>query len=133
MTFNFSNNKDLSQLSGMPQMNTTLNGWQVPLTIQKVIQGIVEGDKSETYITYTFKGVWQPLRAEELQSIPDMGIRSWEWIWIHAEAGSLNLETGDKVIFLNKRYKIMQVKDYSLNSFVEYMLVRDYEESLIYE
>ena len=134
MAFNFNNNgSGLSSLTAMPQMNTTLKGWEVPLTLQKIIQGIVDGDKTEIIKTYKFKGVWQPLRAEELQSIPDMGMRSWEWIWIHAEAGSLNLETGDKVIFLKKRFKVMQVKDYSLNSFVEYMLVRDYEVSPAYE
>lgn len=134
MAFNYSNNgSGLSSLTGMPQMNTTLRGWEVPLIIQKIIQGIVDGEKTETVKTYKFRGVWQPLRAEELQAIPDMGMRSWEWIWIHAEAGSLNLETGDKVKFLGKRFKIMQVKDYSLNSFVEYMLVRDYEDEPTYE
>lgn len=133
MSLNINWNSNLSSLTSMPQMNTTLQGWQVPLTLQKIIQGIVDGDKTESYQTYHFMGVWQPLRAEELQSIPDMGMRSWEWIWIHAEAGSLNLETGDKVKFLDKRFKVMQVKDYSLNSFVEYMLVRDYEENPTYE
>ena len=133
MTFNFTNNTNLSSMTNMPQMNTTLIGWQAPLTLQKVIQSISEGDKVETYQTFNFKGVWQPLKSEELQSIPDMGMRSWEWIWLHVEAGSLNLETGDKVVFLNKRFKVMQVKDYSLNSFVEYMLCRDYEENPVYE
>lgn len=114
--------------SGMPQMDTTLNGWQVSLTLQKVIQSIVDGEKVETIKTYNFKGVWQPLRDEQLQSKPE-SMRSWEWILIHAQAGSLNLMTGDKVIFNNKRYKVMNLKDYSLNAFIEYQLVRDYESS----
>ena len=71
-------------------------------------------------------GVWQPLRTEQLMSKPE-GQRSWEWVWIHAKSGELNLQTADKVIFNSKRYKVMGVKDYSLNGFVEYELVKDYQ------
>lgn len=124
---NFNKTKNLKSLSGMPQMSDTLNGWQVPLTLEQIFQDIVEGDKVETTKLISFQGVWQPLRDEELQFKPE-GQRSWEWIWIHAVSGSLNLETGDKVIFNQKRYKIMAVKDYSLNGFIEYQLVRDFEE-----
>ena len=130
--FNFNKTKNLKSLSGMPQMSDTLTGWQVPLTLEQVFQDIVEGDKVETTKFISFSGVWQPLRDEELQFKPE-GQRSWEWIWIHAVAGSLNLETEDKVIFNQKRYKIMAVKDYSLNGFIEYQLVRDFEEEPINE
>lgn len=129
---NFSKVKDLNSLSGMPQMSDTLTGWQVPLTLEQIFQEIVEGDKLETTKHISFQGVWQPLRDEELQFKPE-GLRSWEWIWIHAKSGSLNLETGDKVIFNQKRYKIMALKDYSLNGFIEYELVRDFEEEPIKE
>lgn len=33
----------------------------------------------------------------------------------------------------NKRYKVMSVKDYSLNGFIEYQLVRDFEENPVNE
>lgn len=120
-------NKNRSLKSGMPQMANTLNGWEVPLTLIKVRQEVIDGDavKKEEFIR--FLGVWQPLRDEELQFKPE-GQRSWEWIWIHAKSGTLNLQTQDKVIFNNKRYKVMNVKDYSLNGFIEYQLIRDYEE-----
>ena len=120
-------NKNRSLKSGMPNMANTLNGWEVPLTLIKVRQEVVDGDavKKEEFIR--FLGVWQPLRDEELQFKPE-GQRSWEWIWIHVKSGTLNLQTQDKVIFNNKRYKVMNVKDYSLNGFIEYQLIRDYEE-----
>lgn len=117
---------NLKALSGMPQMRTTLTGWEVPLVLVKVIQNIVEGDAVFTEQQINFMGCWQPLRDEELQFKPE-GQRSWEWIWIHAKSSELNLQTADKVIFNDKRYKVMSVKDYSLNGFVEYQLIRDYE------
>ena len=41
---NFQKVQNLKALSGMPQMGTTLTGWEVPLTLVKVIQDIVDGD-----------------------------------------------------------------------------------------
>lgn len=114
--------------SGMPQMDTTLVGWEVPLVIIKITQSVIDGDLVTSQQTFKFQGVWQPLRDEALELKPD-GQRSWEWIWIHAKSSQLNLETADKVVFKGKRYKVMQKKDYGLNSFVEYQLCRDYESS----
>lgn len=114
----------------MPNMAQTLTGWEIPLQLIKIIQETDEGDLTTTQQVISFQGVWQPLKNEELELKPE-GQRSWEWIWIHAKSGSLNLETADKVIFNNKYYKVTQKKDYSLNGFVEYQLVRDYEETEI--
>ena len=129
---NFSKNRTIPSLikSGMPQMGDTLTGWEVPLTLVRVVQSIVEEELSTSETVYNFLGVWQPLSAERLELKPE-GQRSWEWIWIHTKSSSLNLETADKVIFNNRRYKVMAKKDYGLNSFVEYELVRDYEEGSI--
>lgn len=124
---NFNKMKTLN-FSGMPQMNTTLIGWEQALELVKVVQSVIEGDLSTQNINVQFKGVVQPLRDEQLSLLPE-GQRSWEWIWIHAVAGSLNLETADKVIFQNKTYKVTSKKDYSLNGYVEYQLVRDYTDS----
>lgn len=123
--FNFQQNRSL--YTSFPNMANTLNGWEVPLTLVRIKQDVVEGEAVKTEEFVRFLGVWQPLRDEELQFKPE-GQRSWEWIWIHAKSGTLNLETQDKVIFNDKRYKIMNVKDYSLNGFIEYQLVRDYED-----
>lgn len=119
-------NKNRSLKNGMPNMRNTLNGWEIPLTLVKIKQSVVEGEAVKTPELIRFLGVWQPLRDEELQFKPE-GQRSWEWIWIHAKSGTLNLQTQDKIIFNEKHYKVMQVKDYSLNGFIEYQLVRDYE------
>lgn len=115
-----------ANLSNMPNMSTTLNGWQVPLQLIRIRQSIVNDEATFKEDFINFYGVWQPLKDEQLVSKPE-GQRSWEWIWIHAVAGTLNLTTADKVIFNNKRYKIMAVKDYSLNGYIEYQLVRDYD------
>lgn len=123
---NFNKNRTLQ--SGMPNMANTLNGWETTITLIKITQNIVEGDLVPTETNITFQGVIQPLKTEQLMAKPE-GQRSWEWLWIHVKSGSLNLMTGDKIKFNNKRYKVMGVKDYSLNGFVEYEIVRDYQEN----
>ena len=113
--------------SGMPQMNSTLFGWEQALELIKVVQKVIEGDLSTQEVKIDFRGVVQPLRDEQLSLLPE-GQRSWEWLWIHAVAGTLNLETGDKIKFQGKTYKITSKKDYSLNGYIEYQMVRDYNE-----
>ena len=123
--FNFNQNRSLK--NGLPQMGSTLNGWEVPLTLVKVTQSVVDGDVVKTEQNIDFLGCWQPLRDEELQFKPE-NQRSWSWYWIHAKSGTLNLQTQDKIIFLHKRFKVMGVKDYSLYGYIEYQIIRDYEE-----
>ena len=113
-------------------MSGTLVGWEVPLVIIKITQNVIDGDLVTSEQTFNFRGVWQPLKDEALELKPE-GQRSWEWIWVHARTSELNLETADKVIFQNKRYKVMTKKDYGLNGYVEYHLCRDYEEKDINE
>lgn len=123
---NFNRNRTIQ--SGMPNMRNTLTGWEAPLTLEKVTQSIVEGDRQEKKTKIDFLGCWQPLRDEQLQSKPE-GQRSWSWYWIHAKAGTLNLKTQDKIIFNGVRYKVMSVKDYSLNGYIEYEAILDYQDS----
>jgi hypothetical protein len=126
--FNFQQNRSLK--NGMPNMASTLNGWEVPLTFIKITQTIVDGDVIKTESPIKFMGVWQPLRDEELQFKPE-NQRSWSWYWVHAKSGTLNLQTQDKFLFQDKRYKVMSIKDYSLNGFIEYQVIRDYEDNVI--
>lgn len=121
--FNYNPN---ANLTNMPNMANTLSGWEAPLSLIKVTQSIIDGDAVKKEETINFQGVWQPLRDEQLQFIPE-GQRSWSWYWIHAKAGTLNLKTQDKIIFQGKRYKVMNIKDYSLNGFIEYQVILDYQ------
>ena len=123
---NFSNNRILAN-GNLPQMHQPIQSWSVPVTLTKVLQNIVDGDLVTTETQISFQGTVQPLKDEQLQFKPD-NLRSWRWLWIHCVAGSLNLQTNDKIIFQHVRYKVMSVKDYSLYNYIEYELVEDYQE-----
>lgn len=111
----------------MPNMATTVSYWQIPLTLQKTIQNIVNGDLVVTKKTYQFKGVIQPLSDEKLQFKPE-GQRSWTYYWVHTNS-KLNFQTADKIIYKNERYKITAIKNYELYGYKELEIIKDYESS----
>lgn len=111
----------------LPNMSTTLNGWELPITLRKRTQSIVDGLLVANYENITFKGVVQPLKNEDLQFKPE-NLRSFEWLWIHAKATNLNLETADEVVYNDRLFRVMQVKDYSPYGFIEYQLCKAYDE-----
>lgn len=114
------------QISGMPQMKAAFAGWFSNITVVRIAEEITDGFVETTETEVTFKGTFQPLDPEQIQLKPD-GQRSWQWVQIHCLTGSLNLETNDRILFNDTKYKVMNVYDYSLNNFIEYHLVRDYE------
>lgn len=126
---NFSKNRTISSLmnNGQPNMAETLTGWEIPLTLIRVIQGVNEGELTTTEQTFNFMGVLQPLRTEELLLKPE-GQRSWSYYWIHTKS-TLDFKTADKIIYQNKRYKVTAIKDYDLNGFRELEVILDYESS----
>lgn len=129
---NFQKAQNLKQALGLPNMAMTLNNWEQPITLIKVIQDIVEGDLVTTQQELNFQGVVQPLSTERLQLLPE-GQRSWEHLLIHVKSGILDLKTADKVLYNKKRFKIMAVKDYVAYGFCEYELIRDFESNPIVE
>lgn len=127
---NFTKQKKLN----LPQMNSVLNRWAISLSLVKVSQDIVDGDKVEIFETISLRGIWQPLNSEQLQSKSE-GQRSWEWVLLYVAINEVNqfqslskcLSTGDKVFYEQKHYKVISVKNYGLYGYAEYELCRDYE------
>lgn len=119
-------NRNANLINGMPIMSDALTGWEVPIELEILKQSIIDGDVVKTAQKVQFNGVWQPMKTEDLQFLSE-GQRSFDWYWIHAKAGTLNLQTQDKIIYNGKRYKVMKIKDYSLNGFIEYDVILDFE------
>lgn len=120
---NFNTNRALN--GQFPQMGEVLDGWEVPLTLIKVTQSIVDGEVAFNETKTQFMGVLQPLRTEDLISKPE-GQRSWDYYWIHTK-DTLPFQTADKIEYSNVRYKITAIKNYGLNGFTELEVILDYQ------
>ena len=110
---------------GIPKIKVALNGWESLITMTKVTQSVVDYETVTTEEDVSFKGVVQPLTAEALRVKP-LEERSWEWLMIHTKT-SVEIFTGDFITYSGKKYKVMFEKDYSLNGYYEYHLVKNYE------
>ena len=118
--------KKLDAICGMPQMTTAFRGWKKDITMDIITQNIsTEGFRTDTKVSFTKKGVLQPLSPEILQTKPD-GQRSWTWLQLHLETNVIDFKTDDVVLILGTQYKIMQINDFHLNNYVEYHLILDY-------
>jgi len=116
----------LSQQNLMPKMTAAFSGWQSLITLKVIGEVNLDGFISITETDYTFQGIIQPLSPEQIQLKPE-GQRSWQWMQIHCKAGSLNLKTNDRIEYNGQKYKVMNVLDYTLNGFIEYHAIQDYE------
>ena len=118
--------KKISNLSGMPQMFGAFQGWKVKFTLVKISQQNIDGDILNVETKISYQGVVQPLNPEAIQLKPE-GQRSWEWLQVHVITDKENnLVVNDRVIYDNKPYKVMFVKNYKLNNYIEYHLLEDY-------
>lgn len=121
--------KKISNLSGMPQMYAAFQGWQVPFTLVKISQQNVDGDIMDVETTLSYKGTVQPLSPEQIQLKPE-GQRSWEWLQVHVITDvDTDLVTNDRVMYDGRPYKVMFVKNYKLNNYIEYHLLEDYRDA----
>lgn len=117
----------ISQMrSGMPNVLEALDGWMMDFIVDLSKQEEIDGDYVYRSKLKKMQGVMQPLKMEEINLKPE-GQRAWEWYQLHVQANQVRIPVGKIVTFKNKKYKIMAMKDYSLNGYYEYHLVRDYE------
>lgn len=119
--------RPLNQSSGMPQMRAAFSGWFKPITLVRVTDVNTNGFITKQETMFTFKGTVQPLSAEEIQLKPE-GQRAFQWLQIHALKSPNNLLVDDRIVFNGVRYKIMQIRDYSLNNYIEYHAIWDYQD-----
>lgn len=113
--------------SGMPQISTAMNGWTKKIRLIKLKEKVVDGFVKNEQIEVRFDGAIQPLSDRELALKPE-GQRSWTWLQIHVRSLWINFIPDDRIVWNGDKYKIYAVKDYSLNGYVEYHAVRDFQD-----
>ena len=101
--------------------------WSKSITLVKITESIVNFEKQTVKQPITFKGVIQPLKAQELQAKP-LDMRSYKWLQIHTTT-KLALTDGEQIIYNGMTHKILGVYDYMCNGFYEYHCVEVLSDS----
>ena len=115
----------MSIISGMPQICDAFSGWFQPITVTQVTQTIVNGLVTPTLNSVPFFGCIQPLSPKRIALKPE-GERAWSWLQVHMRPPAA-FDVGSILVYNNKNYKVMGQNDYSLNGFIEFELVADYQ------
>lgn len=118
--------KKLNEISGMPNVGGALSGWTMNLMLVVIRQEIIDGFVKSIEKPIKFSGTIQPLSPRKIEMKPE-GQRAWKWLQIHCREGSLKLKPGDKIEWMSEKFKLMADNDFSLNGFVEYHVVKDYQ------
>ena len=118
----------INQLSAnLPDVSEVMNGWEVPMTANYVTQTLVDGVVVDTEVNKPIKGISQPLKAEEI-ALKDEGQRAWNWVQVHVrEATYGELQPAQILIINSVPHKIMAKKDWTLDGYREYHVIRDFE------
>ncbi len=113
--------------SNLPNMSGTIQGWFLDVTF-KYVTRVLDDDSAdfteETEQIIHTKGVVRPPSAKDLKLMPE-GAWAWEWLQIHC-LPDVVLDTNQFVIYDDKRYKVMDKKDYSKYGYVRYTLLEAY-------
>lgn len=111
----------------VPDVSGALMDWLQPMTFTLVTKSALNFQAVETGEPFSFQGVWQPFKPEDLQLRPE-GQRSWRLFWCHSMT-ALPLVNDDVVIYQGKQYRVMSNNDCGLYGFFEYMLCEDWTSS----
>lgn len=122
--------KNLTEVSGTPQISSAFGGWGRNITLIKVVQKIVNALVQETKFTYSFQGVVQPFSAKEIMLKPE-GERAWNWSMIHWFNSPQNLNVNDKIIYKGLYYKVMRVWSYTEYNYIQYDIIEDFQPTSI--
>ena len=118
--------RTLKDMSTMPRISSAMRGWGGTITLIRITQEIIAGFPKDMEYPYSFKGIVQPLKPEQIALKPE-GMRSWKWYMVHWYSNQCHLKTGDKIIYNNDKYKVMGIFDYSANGYVQYDIVEDFQ------
>jgi hypothetical protein len=115
----------INSYSHLPNMADTLTDWFLDIDMIKITKSVVDFEVVETEKAIKFKGVVQNLDSKQLQLKPE-GQRAWSWKMIHCHS-SLELNVDDIIIYGDVRYRVMNLLDYKEYGYLEYHIVKDFE------
>ena len=121
-------NIKINQLSAnLPDVSEVMNGWEVSMTANYVTQTLVDGVPTDTAVNKNIKGILQPLKPEEVL-LKDEAQRIWSWYQVHIRESVYGELFPAQILMLKSvPYKIMAKKDWTLDGYREYHVIRDFE------
>lgn len=113
----------------MPDVSGAIYDYFQKMLFEKITKSVVNSQNVEVTTPLYTLGLWQPMKVQMIAMKPE-GQRKWKWFILHAAPALANALFPDDVInYLGVQYRVAEKFDWSLNGYVEYHIVDDYEGS----
>ena len=120
----------LNKVTGtLPNMSETLFDWFQEMAFSKITKEIVNFKVVETKVSFSTRGVKQPMSPQSLEMKPD-GQRAWIWSTIHC-LPNLILTVDELVTYQGTQFRVKSKMDYKEYGYVSYDLVEDYDGTCV--
>lgn len=113
--------------SGMPQVDSAIDGWEISFIVKRIRQVRIDGEIKNRSTFDKISGCLQPLQPKQLMLKPE-GQREWKWYQLHVKKQYASVPNGTIIKINNTEYKVMASKDYTLNGYIEYHLLQDFKQ-----
>lgn len=115
------------QFSSVPDVSGALQGYFQPMVFTPLLKTVKGYQVVENSNPIEFQGTIQPFTARQLYLKPE-GQRAWSWFTVHAEPGVV-LKVDDVILYIDKQYRVMSKKNFTLYGYDEYELITDWNNS----
>lgn len=126
MKIDCANKRNISNSPDVPDVSAGIQMWFQPIRIDVVFKQNRGGYLQEfinTFRNQAFKIAQSP---QQLMMKPE-GQRDWKWHTLYMN-GEPKLKVDDIIVIQNMKYRVMQKRDNSEYSCVEYELLEDYQD-----
>jgi hypothetical protein len=121
-------NRPLFDKSGtVPDLSGALQDYFQNMTFDQITKTTKDFQVVETTTPVNFRGVIMPLSDRQLFLKPE-GQRAWTWFLLYSDP-VLQLNVDDVVLWKGVQTRVMALKDWGLNGYIEYHLVQDWTGS----
>jgi hypothetical protein len=119
--------KSVRDINSVPRISAAFQGWGSTLLLVRITQQVVDGFVQDIAHQIPFHGIVQPLSPKRIALKPE-GQRAWTWLQVHIKSDApLKLNDNDRLMYNNRKYKVMARMDYTANGYEELEVIEDFQ------
>lgn len=113
-------------VGGLPDVGAAVMALLQPVTVEIVIQQLVNGYYRPVKNTVSTQASIQPLPQE--LAIKMEGERNWRWSLIHI-LPNVDLDNNDLITIFGAQYKVMKKENWAQYGYINYIVVEGFQDA----
>lgn len=116
------------QFTFVPSVEGALENYYQRMSFISIVKSVVNFQLVETPTTTNFWGVIFPMTDNQLKMMPEGQRTQWQYFKMFAQA-TVELKPDEVVSWLGIQYRVLDRKDFTVYSYMEYTLITDWTGS----